>query len=73
VGVKDLGGGVSEWTASETVVNADSRGRGGTVVKVIRGGGWPDQQPAQVSSGARYADWPSRRDARLGFRCASNP
>jgi formylglycine-generating enzyme required for sulfatase activity len=72
-GVKDLGGDVSEWTTSETVVGADSRGRGGTSVKVIRGGGWPDQDPAKVSSASRFADLPPRRDAWLGFRCASNP
>lgn len=72
-GVRDLGGGVSEWTTSETVAGADSRGRGGTTVKVIRGGGWRDQDPAQVSSASRSADLPARRDARLGFRCASDP
>jgi formylglycine-generating enzyme required for sulfatase activity len=72
-GVKDLGGDVSEWTTSETVMGADSRGRGGTTVKVARGGGWPDQDPSLVSIAARLPDLPSRRDARLGFRCASAP
>ncbi len=71
-GVKDLGGGVSEWTSSETVVAADSRGRGGTTVKVLRGGAWPHEDPSQVSSFSRFADLPSRREAWLGFRCASD-
>ncbi len=72
-GVKDLGGDVSEWTSSETVVGADSRGRGGTTVKVFRGGAWPHEDPDQVSSSSRFADLPSRREAWLGFRCASEP
>ena len=73
-GVKALGGGVAEWTSSTTVVGADSRGRGGTTVKVFRGGSWSDDDPGQVSSGARSpADLRPRRDPRLGFRCASDP
>ena len=72
-GVRDLGGGVSEWTSSETVVGADSRGRGGTTVKVFRGGNWHDDDPWQVASTARSAaDLRPRRDPRLGFRCASD-
>lgn len=69
----DLGGDVSEWTSSETVVGADSRGRGGTPVKVIRGGSWSHEDPVQVSSASRSADLHTRREAWLGFRCASDP
>lgn len=73
-GVRDLAGGVAEWTTSETVVGADSRGRGGITVKVIRGGSWADEDPARISSAARSAaDLRPRRDARLGFRCAADP
>lgn len=72
-GVKDLAGGVSEWTTSETVAGADSRGRGGTAVKVYRGGDWADEHPGWVSIAARDADLRPRRDARIGFRCASDP
>jgi formylglycine-generating enzyme required for sulfatase activity len=71
--VKDLGGGVSEWTSSETVVGFDSRGRGGSVMKVIRGGGWPYEDRNEVSSASRFAAPHSRRDSWLGFRCASDP
>lgn len=71
--VMDLGGGVSEWTSSETVVGTDSQGRGGTTVKVFRGGGWPHEDPGQVSSASRSADLRTRREAWLGFRCASDP
>lgn len=71
--VRDLGGDVSEWTSSETVVGADSRGRGGTAVKVIRGGAWPHQDPGQLSSVSRSAVPGSQREAWLGFRCASDP
>jgi formylglycine-generating enzyme required for sulfatase activity len=72
-GVKDLAGGVAEWTASETVVGAESSGRGGTPVKVFRGGAWADEDPRQLAGFARSTDLPGRRDSRVGFRCASNP
>jgi formylglycine-generating enzyme required for sulfatase activity len=70
-GVKDLAGNVWEWTSSTSVAGADSRGRGGTEVKVARGGGWYDADPDSVTASIRFADLPSRRDAHLGFRCAS--
>ncbi|HTN51595.1 MAG TPA: SUMF1/EgtB/PvdO family nonheme iron enzyme [Anaeromyxobacter sp.] len=72
-GVKDLSGNVAEWTSSEDVVGADGRGRGGTPVKVARGGGWSDTEQPKISALARLLDLPSRRDAQLGFRCASDP
>lgn len=72
-GVKDLGGGVSEWTSSQAVVGTDSEGRNGTAVKVIRGGSWAERDPRQVTSASRAADLPGRRDPRIGFRCASDP
>jgi formylglycine-generating enzyme required for sulfatase activity len=72
-GVKDLGGGVSEWTRTDQVVGADSRGRDGSTARVFRGGAWADREPFQVSSAARSAGLPERRDPRLGFRCASDP
>ncbi len=73
LGVRDLGGGVSEWTTSETLVGQDSRGRGGSWAMVFRGGSWWDEDPEKVTSFARSSDLPSRRDPRLGFRCASDP
>ena len=73
LGVQDLAGGVWEWTSSESVVGADSRGRGGSTVKVARGGAWADLEPSDVSATVRLLDLPSRRDAEVGFRCASNP
>lgn len=71
LGVKDLGGGVAEWTTSEMVMGADSRGRGGSTVKVYRGGSWADDDPLRVAHGSRGGDYRSRRDPRIGFRCAS--
>jgi formylglycine-generating enzyme required for sulfatase activity len=73
LGIQDLAGGVWEWTSSQTVAGADSRRRGGTPVKVARGGGWEETQPWNVAATVRPADLPSRRDAQLGFRCASDP
>jgi len=72
-GVTDLSGNVWEWTSSDAVVFTDSRGRGGTPVKVARGGSWADTVPLRVSRAGRILDLPWRRDARLGFRCASAP
>jgi len=69
-GVKDLAGNVWEWTSSKTVVFPDSRGRGGTPVKVARGGGWYESDPSSISAAIRFADLPMRRSADLGFRCA---
>ena len=72
--MKDLGGGVAEWTSAEVVVGVvDGRGRGGTTLKVFRGGSWADTDPRRIASSSRAADLASRRDARLGFRCASDP
>jgi iron(II)-dependent oxidoreductase len=69
-GAKDLSGNVWEWTSSNSVVATDSRGRGGTPVKVARGGGWSDTNPAGLSVASRLLDLPSRRDVAMGFRCA---
>jgi len=69
-GVQDLAGNVWEWTSSEDVVAADSRGRGGTPVKIARGGGWSSTTPAQLTAAIRAKDLPTMRAADLGFRCA---
>jgi formylglycine-generating enzyme required for sulfatase activity len=73
LGIQDLAGGVWEWTSSESIVGADSRGRGGSTVKIARGGGWADTAASDVSATVRLLDLPSRRDAQLGIRCASDP
>lgn len=71
-GIHDLAGNVWEWTSSETVYGADSRGRDGTPVKVARGGGWADVDPGLVTAAVRFSDLPSRRSASIGFRCAKD-
>jgi formylglycine-generating enzyme required for sulfatase activity len=68
-GVKDLAGNVWEWTSSETIYGAASRG-GGNPVRVARGGGWADSNPWRLSAASRFADKPTRRSSDLGFRCA---
>jgi formylglycine-generating enzyme required for sulfatase activity len=60
-GVKDLAGNVWEWTASEL--------NGG---RVFRGGGWPNDDAADVGALARKRLDPSFQLGFLGFRCASN-
>jgi formylglycine-generating enzyme required for sulfatase activity len=69
-GIHDLAGNVWEWTSSATVFGADSRGRGGTPVKIARGGGWSDSDPWKLTAAVRFVDLPTRRAADLGFRCA---
>jgi len=71
-GVKDLAGGVWEWSSTRTVVGADSRGRGGSPARVVRGGAWSDDDPANLLASRRLEIVGSRRDPRLGFRCASD-
>jgi len=72
-GVKDLAGGVWEWTSSGAVVFADSRGRGGSPARIARGGGWADVDPAYLAAGVRVKHVPTRRSPDLGFRCARAP
>jgi formylglycine-generating enzyme required for sulfatase activity len=69
-GAKDLTGNVSEWTSSDAVVRADSFGRQGYPVKVVRGGGWTTRDPAHLTVVRRFLELPSRRSPDLGFRCA---
>jgi formylglycine-generating enzyme required for sulfatase activity len=68
--VADLAGNVWEWTATETIVGNDSRGRGGSPARVARGGGWGDADPRDVTVGRRARNVPGDRGADLGFRCA---
>lgn len=71
-GVKDLAGDVWEWTSSRSVIGADSRGRGGSPARIARGGAWSDDDPRDLVASRRIENVPSRRDPRLGFRCASD-
>lgn len=69
-GLQDLAGNVWEWTATRDTVYADSRGRGGTPVRIARGGGFGDSAPGRLAAAARAKDVPGSRAADLGFRCA---
>lgn len=69
-GLEDLAGNVAEWTSSPDVVGADSRGRGGTTVRIARGGGWLETDAWRVSATVRILALPAERRADLGFRCA---
>ena len=72
-GVKDLAGNVWEWTATETVILADSRGRNGAPARIARGGGWSDRVPRYLMTAPRAKDREKWRAADLGFRCAKDP
>jgi formylglycine-generating enzyme required for sulfatase activity len=69
-GLQDLAGNVWEWTATSDVIFADSRGRGGSPVRIARGGGWADAIPGRLTVALRAKDVPGDRAADLGFRCA---
>ena len=70
LGVKDLAGNVWEWTSTEGVVGADSRGLGGSPVRIARGGGWADHDPEVLRVSRVAKNRPDDRGADLGFRCA---
>jgi len=61
-GHKDLSGNVWEWTSSEFDAESPSR--------VVRGGGWVDNEASWLSASTRNGDAPSDRDDSIGFRCA---
>jgi formylglycine-generating enzyme required for sulfatase activity len=69
-GIADLAGNVAEWTSSADEIGADSRGRGGTTVRIARGGGFLDADAWRVSATVRLAALPWERRDDLGFRCA---
>lgn len=62
-GVKNLAGGVWEWTS--TSYDASSR--------VYRGGGWFNANPQYVSAANRGWAPPDYRSSSVGFRCARTP
>jgi formylglycine-generating enzyme required for sulfatase activity len=69
-GVKDLAGNVWEWTATDTVILPDSRGRDGAPARISRGGGWADRVPGDLAAQRRAKNMEGWRGADLGFRCA---
>lgn len=72
-GLKDLAGSVWEWTSTRDVIYPDSRGRGGSSVRVARGGGWFDADPGSLTAAVRRLEFPEERSVDLGFRCARSP
>jgi formylglycine-generating enzyme required for sulfatase activity len=76
-GVLDMGGGVSEWTASPYCPYPGARPSSSTSTatckpgaRVTRGGSWDMTNPSYLRS--TYRDWVLERDrgVNLGFRCA---
>lgn len=63
-GVHDLAGNVLEWTASSY--------NGNQALRSIRGGGWLNPLPEQLTAGIRYGYQPTDRRGLLGFRCAAD-
>jgi formylglycine-generating enzyme required for sulfatase activity len=70
--VADLSGNVWEWTSTEAIVGADSRGRGGSAVRIARGGGWADRDPDVLRVSRVAKNRADDRGADLGFRCAKD-
>jgi formylglycine-generating enzyme required for sulfatase activity len=71
-GLADMAGNVWEWTSSEQLVGADTRGAGGSWLKIARGGGWADRDPAVFGVGRVAQNRADDRGADLGFRCAKD-
>ena len=74
-GVLDMAGNVWEWTADrfaaygEEPVTNPQRSKP-EAARVIRGGGWNDDDPARVRAAMRIGLTPGVRIFDLGFRCA---
>lgn len=66
-GVMDMGGNVSEWTAS---LYAFYDGCGQQDGYVLRGGSWGATDAGDLRATRREMAQPSARSANLGFRCA---
>ncbi len=69
-GHHDLAGNVWEWTSSG--YSKDYTVERGTAARVLRGGGWFDDNPSNVRSASRIGDEPTIRYGFLGLRCAGS-
>ncbi len=74
-GVLDMAGNVWEWTADRFAVYgeepvANSQRSKADAPRIIRGGGWNDDDPARVRAAMRIGLAPGVRIFDLGFRCA---
>jgi serine/threonine protein kinase len=63
--VRDLAGGVLEWTQSFY--------KEGQEFRVYRGTSWADVEPAAVRAASRHQAAPTKRGELLGFRCVMDP
>lgn len=66
-GIADLGGNVSEWTATLSRDPGVAPG-----AHVIRGGAWSSADERFLRVAHRHAEPPVVRDVSLGFRCAAD-
>ena len=70
--VLDLGGNVSEWTATQYCDSYDDRPYC-TQARVLRGGNWVHEDASDIRAANRHWHLPSLRSAENGFRCARDP
>ncbi len=71
-GVRDLGGGVSEWTATKYEAYPGGERYGDATGRVHRGGAWNLSSGTFPTAHGRAALPPDSRRPGLGFRCAKS-
>jgi formylglycine-generating enzyme required for sulfatase activity len=69
-GLDDMAGNVSEWTSSAYCPY--DKPDCGVAARVVRGGGWCDDDPSSSRTTARQANDPTEASANIGFRCAAD-
>lgn len=66
----DMAGNVWEWTYSFYTTNYQPRSNSHDKYRVLRGGGWSNDDASRVRAARRVGSTPSYRDINVGFRCA---
>ncbi len=69
-GLDDMAGNVSEWTSSAYCPY--DKPDCGVPARVVRGGGWCDDDPNASRTTTRQANDPTEASANIGFRCAAD-
>lgn len=69
-GVQDMAGNVGEWTSS-SYRDDYAPSSAGSMLRVVRGGGWQQSDEDGVRAPARMGYAPRNSSATIGFRCAS--
>lgn len=70
-GVRDMGGNLMEWTATQACTNGEcSTGRATGPFMVYRGGSWGLRLPRDLRTARRHVVQAHQQTSSIGFRCA---